>query len=127
MVGRERSSKSTMATAVSLKGGGSRFPLGRCLDFIDDNCDRKNKIMIKIDNEPRIKYVVDDIVQSRDEGRTIIENAPKKWSNEANSGSNGIVERAVQDIECHVRAIFLSLQERPGGKLDSHKDSGVHP
>ena len=36
LVGKERSTKSWMATAVPMKGGGSKFTADKCLDFIDE-------------------------------------------------------------------------------------------
>ena len=35
------------------------------------------------------------------------------------SGGNGILERGIQGIEGHIRAIFLALRERMNGKVDS--------
>jgi hypothetical protein len=55
-------------------------------------------------------------VFERVEGRTVIEESPKK-----SSGSNGVVEREVQFIEGRMRAIFLGLQERLGRKLDARE------
>eukprot|EP00973_Karenia_brevis_P093699 12418637-Karenia_brevis.AAC.1 len=43
----------------------------------------------------------------RPDVKTVVEEAPKKVK-----GSNGIVERAVQEIEGRIRAILLSLEER---------------
>ena len=37
------------------------------------------------------------------------------------SGSNGVVERGVQEVENRIRAVFLSLQERMGVKLDARE------
>ena len=35
------------------------------------------------------------------------------------SGSNGLVERGVQGVEGHIRALFVALQGRIGRKLDA--------
>ena len=37
------------------------------------------------------------------------------------SGSNGVVERGVEEIEGSIRAILLSLQERLGMKVDARE------
>eukprot|EP00973_Karenia_brevis_P001043 142793-Karenia_brevis.AAC.1 len=50
----------------------------------------------------------------RPDVKTVIEEAPKKVK-----GSNGIVERAVQELEGHVRAFLLSLEERLGVKVNA--------
>ena len=59
---------------------------------------------------------VKDLVKERVEGRTVIEESPKK-----SSGSNGTVEREVQSIEGRMRAMFLGLQERLRRKLDARE------
>ena len=45
--------------------------------------ERREKVIIKIDQETSIDYPVKDIIQERQEGRTIPENSPVK-----SSGSN---------------------------------------
>eukprot|EP00973_Karenia_brevis_P083455 11575775-Karenia_brevis.AAC.1 len=50
------------------------------------------------------------------EGKTVIEEAPKKVK-----GSNGVVERAVQEIEGRIRSILLSLEERMNRDIDAKK------
>eukprot|EP00973_Karenia_brevis_P052495 7293901-Karenia_brevis.AAC.1 len=51
-----------------------------------------------------MKYLVIGMGDERGHGKTIVEEAPV-----AVKGSNGVVERAVQEIEEHVRAILLRL------------------
>eukprot|EP00973_Karenia_brevis_P038608 5327574-Karenia_brevis.AAC.1 len=46
------------------------------------------------------------VKEERQDAKTAIEEAPEKVT-----GSNGIVERAVQEIEGRIRAILLSLEE----------------
>ena len=48
--------------------------------------------------------------------QTIPEKSTKK-----SSGSNGIVERGVQGIEGHLRALFLAFEKRINCKLDSRE------
>eukprot|EP00973_Karenia_brevis_P007217 979116-Karenia_brevis.AAC.1 len=55
------------------------------------------------------------IKEDRVKGKTVVEETPKGVK-----GSNGIVERAVQEIEGHMRAIFLSLEERIGPVSYTH-------
>eukprot|EP00973_Karenia_brevis_P059566 8293514-Karenia_brevis.AAC.1 len=52
------------------------------------------------------------VKEERHEVKTVIEEAPKKVK-----GSNGIVERAVQEIAGRIRAILLSLEERTGREI----------
>ena len=50
------------------------------------------------------------------EGKTLVEDSPKK-----SSGSNGVVERAVQEVEGSIRAGFLALQQRLGRRVDARE------
>ena len=47
LVGRERTSKSAMCTAIANKGGGSKFSLDKCVEFLEENGDRESKIIAK--------------------------------------------------------------------------------
>ena len=49
-------------------------------------------------------------------GRTILEESPKQ-----STGSNGVVERAAQEIEGGIRSLFLGLEERLGRNLDARQ------
>ena len=57
-----------------------------------------------------------ELVEARAEGKTHVEESPT-----GSSGSNGIVEREVQEVEGQIRALFLSLQERLGMKVDARE------
>ena len=50
------------------------------------------------------------------EGGTVVEESPVK-----SSGSNGIVEKGVQDVEGRIRSLFLGMEERIGRKLDARE------
>ncbi len=65
-----------------------------------------------------IEYLVEEIVEERVEGNTVVEEVPKGCR-----GSNGIVERGVQVVEGQTRAIFLSLRDRKVGRIYSRKRS----
>ena len=94
----------------------------KCLEFVEENGDKERDIIVKTDQEPSIEYVVGDIVKGRVEGRTVVEESPKR-----SSGSNGIVERAVQQIEGRIRAIFLGFQERMEREVDARERIyGIH-
>ena len=116
LVGKERGSKSWMATAVPTKGASGKFSVDKCLEFIDENGDREADIIVKTDQEPSIQYLIKDLLEERRDGKTIVEESPTK-----SSGSNGIVERGVQDVEGEIRALFLGLQDRLGRKLDARE------
>ena len=83
-------------------GSTGRFTIDKVLEFIEEVGDGAATIMIKTDQEPSIQCLVEDLVAAREEGRTVVEESPVQ-----SSGSNGIVERAVQTIESRMRAILL--------------------
>jgi hypothetical protein len=59
---------------------------------------------------------VKELVETRIEGKTMVEDSPKR-----SSGSNGVVERAVQEVEGSIRAGFLALQHRVGRRIDARE------
>jgi hypothetical protein len=115
LVGRERTSGMTFATTVPEKGSKGKFVADRCLDFFAECGFRTGDILIKSDQEPAIKLLVKDLVMERGSEpghKTLIEESPVQ-----SSGSNGVVERAVQGVEGQVRVLKLALEERLGAKV----------
>jgi hypothetical protein len=115
-VGRNRGSKSVMATTVPTKGGSGKFGVDKCLEFIEENGDRDGEIVVKTDQEPSILYLVKDLMEGRGDAKTMPEESPVK-----SSGSNGIVERTVQDVEGQIRALWIGFQERMKRKVDTRE------
>ena len=106
LVGKERKSKAWKAMAVPEKGARGRSATDKCLEFIAENGDAQGDIIVKTDQEPAIKCLLKSIMEARPEGKTIPEKSLKSGNGQfQSSGSNGIVERAVQDIEGKIRAI----------------------
>ena len=78
LAGRERINKSWLATTVPMKGGSGRFAVDKVLEFIKENGDASRDIILKSDQEPSMKYLVKDLLEQRSEGRTVVEESPKK-------------------------------------------------
>ena len=116
LVGKERSTKAWMASTVPVKGSSGKFGVDKCLEFIEENGDRDSNIIVKTDQEPSIECLMKDLIEHRVNGKTIPEESPVK-----SSGSNGVVERGVQEIEGHIRALFLAFQERIGNRVDTRE------
>ena len=95
------------ATAVPTKGASGKFSSDKTVEFIEELGDGASKIIIKNDQEPSIKYLIKDVVDSRPEGQTVLEESPVK-----SSGSNGRIERCVQSLEGQLRCMLLSLERR---------------
>ena len=72
---------------------------------------------MKTDQAPAIEYLVKDIVLERGNEvgcRTIVEESPV-----GSKGSNGVAERAVQEVEGQVRVMKLALESRIGRAIDA--------
>eukprot|EP00973_Karenia_brevis_P082625 11453462-Karenia_brevis.AAC.1 len=91
-----------MATTVPQKGGRGMFGINKCLDFIHETGDAKVDIVVKCDTEEAMKLLIKSIQEERTDCKTVVEEAPRNVK-----GSNGIVERAVQEIEGRITAILL--------------------
>ena len=112
LVGKERGTGMTMATVVPEKGSKGKFVADKCMDFFVECGCRSGDIIIKTDQEPAIAFLVKDLVLERGDEpgcRTLVEQSPV-----GSSGSNGVVERAVQTIEGQIRVMNLALESRLG-------------
>ena len=115
IVGREKRSKMMLAHVVPFKGGGVDWLVGQFLRDL-----RKmgvhGKVILKSDQENAILDILNDVCKQRrkenDSAVTLVESSPK-----GKSQSNGIAERAVQDLEGGVRTHKLVLET----KLDDGK------
>ena len=143
-MGRERVSETWMAAAVPQKGYvEGRYAVDKCLEFIQENGDSENKIIIKSDQEASIEYVIKDLVATRTQKererqserqkqlgtseefvdihtQTLVEESPVK-NTQNDGGSNGPVERAVLDIEEGIRGLLLHLETRLGVDIDARE------
>ena len=114
LVGTERLTGMKFATAVPTKGLSGKFAVDRALEFLAEVGHMDRQVIIKNDQEPSIQYFIKDMVESRVSGRTHLEESPVK-----SSGSNGVVERAAQEIEGRLRAILLEFESRVGEEVDA--------
>ena len=103
-----------MVTAVPTKGASGKFASDRAGHFMEKLGDRSSKVTVKTDQVPAIKYLIKDIIDTRPEGQTMPEESTDKPS-----GSNGVVERSVQDLEGQLRAMMSACEGRVGRKVDA--------
>ena len=116
LVGKERSCGSWMASTVPHKKGEGRFIADKCLEHMSENGDQVGKIVIKGDQERSIAYMLDQIVEMRENLRTTIEESPVQ-----SKGSQRVAERAVQEKERGIGSTYLALRSRVGGQLDARE------
>ena len=60
--------------------------------------------------------MINDLVEGRVKEGTVVEESPVQ-----SNGSNGIVEKGVQDVEGKIRSLFFGLEERIGRNLDARE------
>ena len=110
----ERHSKMKKAVVVPSKGSTGRFAARKVLDLIQECGDKNSTVIVKSDQEPAIKFLVDDVCMSRTGAKTIVEMSPV-----GSKGSNGVVERAVQAVEEYLRTMKSQLDERYKVRIDT--------
>ena len=103
----ERHTKMRKAVVVPAKGSTGRYAARMVLDFIQECGDKDRDVIVKSDQEPAIKALVNDICMARTGAKTIMENSPV-----GSKGSNGIVERTVQMVEQYLRTMKSQLDAR---------------
>ena len=92
LVVRERKTKMTMSTAIPTKSTG-KFVVERVIAFMKEVGIENIDVVVKSDQEPSVKHLVDEIGKRKAEagGRWIFECSPV-----GSHASNGVVERAIQ-------------------------------
>ena len=80
VVGTERLTGMKFATSVPTKGSSGKVAVDRASDFIAEVGDMDGQIIIKNDQEPSIQYFIKDLVESRESGRSHLEESPVKRS-----------------------------------------------
>ena len=125
LVAKEKASKMSMATVVPLKGGSIEFPARRVLAFLKEIGLEGADVVLKSDQEPAIKDLLNNIAKRRSAtskletgngvhpvARSIHESSPV-----GSSQSNGFIERAIQDEEGQVRTIKLDFESHIGERI----------
>ena len=112
LVGRERVTGMTMASVVPVKGTLGQFAAMKVLDFIKECGAAEAEVILKADQEPAIEALMADVVKTRGAAITVIEKSPV-----GSSGSNGVVERAVQTVEGLMRTLKSACEERMNTKI----------
>ena len=84
----------TMSTVMPSKSSG-KFVIERVWAFMKELGIEGQDLIVKSDQEPAIKHLVDEVARRKAEvgGRLIKENSPVD-----SHASNGVVERAIQSV-----------------------------
>ena len=81
------------------------------LQFMDEVGDQAVEVIVKSDQERSIQFLVKDLIDQRKEGKTIPEESPVQ-----SSGSNGVVERGVQEGRRNQGNFFWGSRRGLGGR-----------
>lgn len=107
LVAVEKQSRMKRGIVVPSKGSTGQYAARVVMEMIDECGHRNVPIIIKTDQEPAIKLLVDDLKVARTGAQTMTEEAPK-----GSKGSNGVVERAVRSVEEYLRTLKSALDAR---------------
>ena len=110
---KERDRRMHMSTIVPKKGGSIEFVAKRVVAFIDEMGLSASKIILKSDQEPAIKDLINMIKKLRAGIETFTEH-----SLVGASKSNGIIERGIQTMEGMIRMLKDALEFRWKTKID---------
>ena len=78
--------------------------------------DKTSRVIVKTEQEPNIQYFVKDLIESRPEGQTVIEESLVE-----SSGSSGVVERGAQGLEGQLGVLLLAFESRTGGEVSARE------
>ena len=106
LVGKERRSKSFIVHVVPFKGGDVEWVAGRIVKDLE-MIGIRGDMMVRTDQEPALKAVMEQVAGLRKDVKTILEMAPV-----GDSKGNGFAERAVQSIEEMVRVVKIAFEAR---------------
>ena len=107
LVARDRDTKMTVSYLVRAKGCADAYVVKRLIAFLKEIGYEGKKVIIRSDQESPIKAVIDKLVELRGDGMVVPEHSPVR-----SSGSNGIVERAIKEVEMKVRCLKSAIDER---------------
>jgi len=111
LVGKDRATGALVAHAVPEKGAGLEWTAKQvCRDLVKLGIG--GQVVLKADQEPALKSVLEEVIKLRGSDRTIPEFSPT-----GESQANGLAERGVQTVEGLVRSHKLELEEKIGAKV----------
>ena len=120
LVMKDRDSGMVCSFLVQRKGGADEYVVKRALAFLQELGYGSLKILIKSDQESSIQSVIQQLVKARTDQVTLTEHSPVR-----SSGSNGVVERAIKEVENQIRTMKSALDRHVG--CDVRASSNILP
>ena len=111
LVAKERTTEMLMVATVPMKTTGT-YVKNRVVGFLRETGCLHGDLVVKSDQEPAIKAVVEDVGRAKaadGSGRYIVEYSPV-----GSSQSNGMVERGIQSVAAQARVLLSAVQAKWG-------------
>ena len=112
LVVKERDTGMLLSFLVRGKGLVDELVVRRVLAFLQQIGLDNAKVIVRSDQEAPIKAVVQAVIKARGDAVTIPEHSPV-----GSSGSNGVIERGVKEVEGQIRTLKSALDARIGRDL----------
>ena len=120
LVLRDRDTRLTCSFLVKERGATDDYVIKRGVAFIKELGCEGTSLILKSDQESSVQAVVAKLIKAREGLVALPENSPVR-----SSGSNGIIERAIKDVEGQIRAMKCALDKRLG--IDIRGVSNILP
>ena len=80
-----------LAATIPVKGFEGRYMSDKGLDYLAEAGDMEGRIIIKSDQEPAVKRLVQDLVEARAGGKSVVEESPvwQQWKQRIGGSSGG--------------------------------------
>ena len=104
-VARDRDTRMTVSFLVQ-KGAVDDCVNRRLLQFFRELGYHENNVVVRSDQESPMRAVAEKLAKERGEAQTILEHSRVR-----SSGSNGVVERAIKEVEYQVRTMKSALHQ----------------
>ena len=112
LVIKDRDTRMMCSFLVKEKGAADEFVIKRIVAFIKELGYESTKLIIKSDQESSVKAVIDAVIRARGNSPTMPEHSPVR-----SSGSNGIIERGIKEVQGQLRAMKSALDARLGSDI----------
>ena len=109
LVMEERDTRMMCSMLVGEKGAVDEHVIKRIIAFIQELGYESAKIVLKSDRESSVKSVIDAVIRARRDAPTMPGYSPVR-----SSGSNGVIERGIKEVQGQLRVMKSALDTRVG-------------
>ena len=120
LVLKDRDTRMMCSILVKEKGAADEYTTKRIIAFTKELGYESARITLKSDQESSVKAVIDAVIRARGDAPTMPEHSPVR-----SSGSNGIIERGIKEVQGQLRAMKSALDARV--EVDIRGSSNILP